>query len=442
MSKTPKVAIIGRENVGKSTLFNRLTEEQLALVADYEGTTRDRNIAPIFWQGKKIELIDTAGYDIKSKETVKTQALKQFEKAVKEADLLLFVVDTQSGIVPEDRRLAKLIHKLNKPYILVANKADNAILRNEATKFEKLALGKPSIISSVSGSGTGDLLDLILEKLPNIKDEDDDEYLKKEKSIRISFLGQPNVGKSSLINAILNEDRVITSDIAFTTREPNKIPFSYKDQDFTLVDTAGIRKNLQRATSLEHKSTEKSIETLKHVDIIVLTLDVTKEIRKQDLHLAGLADQAHKGLIIILNKWDLVPDKDASTIYEIKKQMKIWFKFIKWAPIIVTSAKKRTRVYNILDTAIKIMQERRKEIPNKDLDKLLKRVIKRNPPPYYKNPKIKGLEQVSINPPTFLIMCKYKKWLQYSYLRYIENQIRKQYGFVGTAIKFLKREIK
>src|SRR6056297_3463399 len=225
MSKTPKVAIIGRENVGKSTLFNRLTEEQLALVADYEGTTRDRNISPIFWQGKKIELIDTAGYDIKSQETVKTQALKQFDKAIKEADLLLFVVDTQSGIVPEDRRLAKLIHKLNKPYILVANKADNAILRNEATKFEKLALGKPSIISSVSGSGTGDLLDLILEKLPNIKDEEDDEYLKKEQSIRISFLGQPNVGKSSLINAILNEDRVITSDIAFTTREPNKIPF-------------------------------------------------------------------------------------------------------------------------------------------------------------------------------------------------------------------------
>lgn len=454
----PKIAIIGRENVGKSTLFNRLTEEQLALVADYAGTTRDRNIATVLWRGQEMELIDTAGYDLKVDDKIKKGALKQFQIALHDADLILFVVDSHTGIIRGDRELANLVTNLNKPYILVANKADNYILRNDAVVFEKLGLGPATVISSVSGSGTGDLLDAILAKLPmrEIDEEADKEIEetvetrfiastedgKKEKPIRIAFLGQPNVGKSSIINGILNEERVITSSQAYTTREPNRIPFTYKEKSFVLVDTAGIRKNLQSPMPLEEKSVEKSLDSLKHVDIIVLVLEANREINKQDIHLAGLADQAHKGLIIVVNKWDLIEDKTTTTILKKEKDLRSYFKFIKWVPFIFTAAIKKQRVRNILDTALEITKQRSKWLDNKEVQNLLLRALKRKPPPYLKNPKIKALEQVAINPPTFLIIAKRKEWIHFSYLRYIENQIRKKYGFMGTAIKFIKRKLK
>ena len=438
----PKIAIIGRENVGKSTLFNRLTEQQLALVADYAGTTRDRNISTILWRGQEIEVIDTAGYDLDPDNIIKEGALKQFQKALDDADLILFVVDTQTGIIAGDRDLASLVQDLNKPYILVANKADNAILRNEVYAFDKLALGQAHPISSVSGSGTGDLLDLILEKLPMKNLPDADKIEDKEKPIRIAFLGQPNVGKSSIVNAILNEERVITSSQAYTTREPNRIPFAYKERKFVLVDTAGIRKNLQNPMPLESKSVEKSIEALKHVDIIVLTLEAHREVNKQDIHLAGLADKAHKGLIIVINKWDLIEDKTPATINKEIKKFKPFFKFIKWVPYIFVSAKEKQRAKNILDTAIEITAERHKWLKNHEVQNLLLRALKRKPPPYLKNPKIKILEQVAIDPPTFIIIAKRKEWIHFSYLRYLENQLRKQYGFIGTAIKFIKRNLR
>ena len=439
----PVIAIIGRENVGKSTLFNRLIEDHDALVSNIAGTTRDRNFGICLWRGKELTLVDTAGFDIKPDNSIKAGALTQVKKALEEADLILLVVDIQSGIISGDRELANLVQNLNKPYVLVANKADKAEYRNEVGIFKKLGLGDAIPVSAVNGSGTGDLLDIVIDTLPiretmakNLKKR------QEETPVKITFLGQPNVGKSSIINAILNEERVIVSDLAHTTRETNIIPFKYKGKDFQLVDTAGIRKNIKKPTQLEGKSVERSIKALKQADIIVLVLEAHKEIYKQDIYLAGLAKAQHKGLILVVNKWDLIPGKEADTIYKIEKTLKPFFKFIKWAPMIFTSATKKIRVNKILDTAIEIKKQRNKKLNNKEAYDLLKQVMKQKPPPFLKNPKIKALEQIGVDPPAFLIVSKYKKWIHFSYLRYMENQIRKRHGFMGTAIKFIKRNLK
>lgn len=435
------VAIIGRENVGKSSLFNRLTEENSAMVSAVAGTTRDRKYGEVLWRGQNFWLIDTAGYDLVPDNTIKKGALEQIKLAIEEADLLLFVVDSQVGLTPEDRELANLAKKNKKPLILVANKADNQSLRLEVNQFLKLGLGKAWPVSANNGSGTGDLLDKLTDEIQKLKlktstDEKTSQYLK------LAFLGQPNVGKSSIINGILKEKRLVVSEQAHTTREPNSIFFSYKKQNFELIDTAGINRAKNRQVELGEKSFEKSIEAIRKAHIAVLVLDASQPINKQDLHLAGVANDNYKGLILVMNKWDKVPNKDAKIIYQYHREVAELFAFMKWVPIIFTSATKDIRLKEILDTALKIQQERNKRIPNDELKLFLKDCLRKNPPPQLKNPHIKELEQTHTNPPTFTIVAKTKKWIHFSYLRYLENQLRKRYGFKGTPIKFIKKQIK
>jgi len=436
------IAIIGRENVGKSTLFNRLTEENSAMVSAVSGTTRDRKFGEVLWRGKNFWLIDTAGYDLSVDNPIKSGALEQIKIAIKEADLLLFVVDSSTGLTPMDREIASLIKKNKKPVIVVANKADNQVLKFEVGQFLKLGLGEAMAVSAANGSGTGDLLDVVTEKLKNLKLKDSDQLMETDDSLKIAFLGQPNVGKSSIINGILKENRLIISEKAHTTREPNNIYFNYKNQVFELIDTAGIRRNKNNQIALEGKSVDRSLDAIRKSHIAILVLDASEPINKQDLHLAGIADDHYKGLIIVMNKWDKVPDKDAKIIYQYLKDVKGNFAFMKWVPVIFTSAVKDIRLKTILDTALKIKKERLKKIPNGELSVFLKDCLKKNPPPYLKNPHIKELEQSHVNPPTFTIVAKTKKWIHFSYLRYIENQLRGRYGFEGTPIKFIKKQIK
>lgn len=435
------VAIIGRENVGKSSLFNRLTEDNSAMVSAVAGTTRDRKFGEVLWRGLNFWLIDTAGYDLLPDNNIKKGALEQIKIAIEEADLLMFVLDSQVGLTPEDREIATLAKKSHKSIILVANKSDNQTLRFEAEQFAKLGMGAVWPVSASNGSGTGDLLDELTKQISKLKlthdaDEKFSQYLK------LVFLGQPNVGKSSIINGILKEKRLVVSEQAHTTREPNSIFFNYKKQDFELIDTAGINRAKNRQVELGEKSMERSLEAIRKAHIAVLILDASQPINKQDLHLAGVANDHYKGLILVMNKWDQVPDKDAQIIYKYNREVAETFAFMKWVPIIFTSATKEIRLKEILNTALKIQQERRKRIPTVELKAFMQGCLRKNPPAQLKNPQIKEFEQADTNPPTFTIVAKTKKWIHFSYLRYIENQLRKRYGFKGTPIKFIKQQIK
>jgi len=435
------VAIIGRENVGKSSLFNRLTEENSAMVSAVAGTTRDRKFGEVLWRGQNFWLIDTAGYDLIPDNNIKKGALEQISLAIDEADLLLFVVDSQVGLNPMDRDIANLAKKSKKPVILVANKSDNQSLRFEAELFGKLGLGDVWPVSASNGSGTGDLLDQVVKQIAKLKLSNDANE-RTSKYLKLAFLGQPNVGKSSIINGILKEKRLVVSEQAHTTREPNSIYFNYKKQDFELIDTAGIRRGKNSPVELEEKSIERSLDAIHKSHIAILVLDASQPINKQDLHLAGIANDHYKGLILVMNKWDQVPNKDAKIIYKFTKEIHATFAFMKWVPIIFTSATKDVRLKSILDTALKIQQERRKKIPNGELHLFLLSCLRKNPPPYLKNPHIREFEQAHTNPPTFTLVAKNKKWIHFSYLRYIENQLRERYGFEGTPIKFIKKQTK
>ena len=435
----PQVAIVGRANVGKSTLFNRLIEKNKALVSTIAGTTRDRNIDKVNWQGNQFILVDTGGLDVDNKNNVIDAGIvKQAKQAIGEADLVLFVYDAKVGILPQDRELAKDLIKsgLKNKILLVGNKADSLRLRGIETDVYKLGLGEPSMLSAANGSGCGDLLDIIVDRLPRVRKP---KVIKRADQIKIAIVGKPNVGKSSLLNSILGEDRVIVTDIAHTTREAHDLEFEYQNQQFILIDTAGIRrKNKINNETLEKQSIMKSLSAIKEADVVMLVTEVQKKIDAQDKKITQAILEAGKPLLIVANKWDLIPEKETNTIKDYENYYQKHFPYLWWAPMIFTSALENQRTKNILNLVLKVDKAKKIKLTKKQLELFLKSQIKQHRPSRgkgLKNPYIYEIEQVKINPPRFVMYVNEPTILHFSYIRFIQNNLRKRFGIIGTPIQ-------
>lgn len=442
--KMPLVAICGRTNVGKSTLFNRLTEKRQALISKIAGTTRDANTGIVHWGSKVFELVDTAGlFDLaifdnkKNNETdnIDTLAQEQALKYLKEAELIIFLVDGKAGLMPEDRELAKAIRtkpQYLKKTILVVNKLDSSKIRSEAAIFNKLGLGEPSAISAQTGAGTGDFLDLVLTRI-KAKDDKNEEY-DSHADARFCIIGKPNVGKSSLLNSLLGYERVIVSETPHTTRESQDIELIHNDKIIRLIDTAGISRQGHKSKGLEKEGIEMSLSSLHKADVALLVLDISEVITHQDAKLIQEIVDRHKSLIIIANKWDIIEEKNPKHWQEV-----IYDKlpFATWAPIIFVSAKTGSKVNKILDVALEVAEARKTEISETQLKKFLSRAVKKHLPAKGKGlkaPHIYEIVQNRSNPPIFSIRIGSRDDLHFSYVRFLENRLRNEFSFTGTPI--------
>ncbi len=436
-SKTPIVAIVGRANVGKSTLWNRITESGRAIVSSKPHTTRDRNYAPCLWRAHVFDVVDTGGMDTE-KNVIGDGIRQQAEQAIQEANVVLFLIDSQTGILPQDVELAKKASSLNKHIILVANKTDRNTNLGTAlsAEFWKLNLGEPQPISASSGKGIGDLLELITEKLVSLKKPPVPHQ--ESQSLNVVIMGRPNVGKSSLMNAILGEERSIVSPIAHTTREPLDTHFTWNDQPVTLIDTAGMRKRARITEKLEHEGVERNRQALARADVAVLVVDATDDPRKQDKHLADLLQSMNRGMIVAINKWDLIPDKTTKTSHIFEDLVRQSLPFLAWAPFVFISAKKGQRVREILNMAFKIKEERLRVISDNAMDKFLKQTIARQKPRAdkgSKTPFIVSIYQTGTNPPRFLATVRgAKTTVHQAWLKFFERKLREKFGFTGTPI--------
>jgi len=445
-----KIAIIGRANTGKSTLFNRLSESRHALISSIPHTTRDRKYAPIEWQGVSFDLIDTGGVELINRNEISEEIKKQAEFALQEANLILLMTDAKVGIVPEDRLLAKFIRKNTKPVILVANKADNKKLRQEAEVFKKLAFEDMIKVSAINGTGTGDLLDLVSAKLKKLPAKKSTSQPTDE--LKIAIVGKPNTGKSSLINGFLQEDRVIVSPVAFTTRESIDIPFEYQGHNFVFIDTAGLRKKRKVAASLEKAGATQSRQSIKRADIVILMTDVFQKLSAQDKMISAEIQDSAASIIILANKWDLIKDKEEKTINKFIKYYQTYFPFLSWAPIVFVSALNKKGLKQILELILKIKEERQKLITENALSKFLKVAIKKNSPKgkadrsvnrgavKKRRPYIYHLKQEKTNPPVFSIKTDGKINLDDKYLKYLEKSLRQKFGFMATPLKIIVKK--
>ena len=454
MNKLPMVVIIGRINAGKSALFNRLTETSKALVSKIPGTTRDYNLSEVNWRHKTFNLVDTGGVDIgilknsvqallpqkKIQPVLKAnlidlEIIKQTKSALAKANLILMLTDGQAGLMPADKELALILKKLKKPVILVVNKIDNPRWHTAVNEFYKLGLGQPAPVSALNGSGTGDLLDEIVKK---IKTKRPKKLGEKTETIRVAIIGKPNVGKSSLVNKIIGENRVIVSPLPQTTREPQDAEFNFRDQKIILIDTAGLRKKSKVEAGIEKMATRKTLAVTRKADVILLLTEAHQLLNRQDLFLAGLLKKAGGGIIIVANKWDLLPKKDESTSEKIVKYYQNHFPFIAFAPIVFASAMTGRNMQNILEQILFVAQERKKIISQGEIDEVLKKIVHKKRPIQAKGserPKIHHLEQSATNPPEFTLTLGPRQSIHFSYLRFIENQLRQNFGFIGVPVK-------
>lgn len=447
MKKNPTIALIGRTNAGKSTLFNRLLGKKKALVAAELHTTRDRNVGSFSWGKHSLNIVDSGGLDLSHSDIFKEEIRRGATTAILHADLILFVVEGPVGIVPEDRIIAQLLRKYKKKVLVVVNKCDKPREREEFSgKFLSLGFGNPVPVSALNGSGTGDLLDVVENVLfkNSIKKESLGEL--PSLAIRVAIVGKPNVGKSSLLNAILGEERVIVSPIPHTTREPIDTPFIYKDTPYILVDTAGIRRRTHISDFTSRKGVEETLKILSDVHVVLFVVDAHEMMNAQDSRVVGEIQKHGASVILVVNKWDLVSEKDSSTIREYERSFRNFFPYLHWVPILFVSAVKKQRVYKMLDEAKLVWAERNKWVSDHDLEMLLTAsLIKHRPPRGSTGKKIPlfGLKQTSTNPPKFDLLLGGKDRLEPSYLRYLENQIRASYGFSGTPIfvrtKYVKK---
>lgn len=447
MKKLPKVALIGRVNVGKSTLFNKLIGQRKALESPIGGTTRDYNEGIVQWRDAAFTLIDTAGYlSDESDKKIEDETKKQAEEQAETADVLVLVTDHRDGITPFDQELFSLIKKYNKPILAVINKVDKSKDRDTAL-LELSALGIKGIvaISAVTGEGTDELLDLILEVIPHVAFDPETARVIARPDIKLAIIGQPNVGKSSLLNAITGTNRAITSPIAHTTRDSHDMLIEHKDKRVQIIDTAGIRRKKTKGDLLEKYSIDLSLINLRASDVALFVIDISEPISHQDKHLAERILKTGNSVIIIANKWDLIPDKDSNTINKYEEYIRAHLPFLDFAPIVFTSALTRQRVDAILDLTIDVWEERFRTIDENALDKFIKKIIKKHKPARGKgvaHPYIYRLRQADTNPPVFELTIKYQQSLHESYIHFVANQLRLQYGFHGTPIKIFITSIK
>ena len=433
------VAIVGRPNVGKSTLFNRLTKSRRAIVSEEAGTTRDRQYGKCDWNGKEFSVVDTGGWVVNSDDVFEEQIRKQVLVATEEADLVLFLVDVQNGVTDWDEDVAVILRRSKLPVILVANKVDNNSQLYDSYEFYKLGLGDPMCISSATGSGTGDLLDLVLERLSNVKDESDVE----EGIPRFAVVGRPNAGKSSIINAFIGEDRHIVTEIAGTTRDSIYTRYDKFGFDFYLVDTAGIRRKNKVTEDLEFYSVMRSIRAIENSDVCILMIDATRGIESQDMNIFQLIQKNNKSLVVVVNKWDLVEDKSQVVIKTFENAIRERMAPFTDFPIIFASALTKQRIFKVLETAKEVYLNRKLKIGTTKLNEVMLPIIEATPPPSIKGKyiKIKYCSQLpNTQIPSFVFYANLPQYVKEAYRRFLENKIRENWTLTGSPINVFIRQ--
>lgn len=432
------VAIVGRPNVGKSTLFNRLTQSRQAIVNEEAGTTRDRQYGKVQWLTKEFSLVDTGGWVVNSEDIFEGEINKQVKIAIDEADVILFVVDVLNGLTDLDMDVANILRRSRKPVLVVANKADNFELHNYSAEFYSLGLGDPICISAINGSCTGDLLDKVLEVMPEEKPMEAEEDLP-----RIAIVGRPNAGKSSLVNAFINEERNIVTDIAGTTRDSIYTKYNKFGLNFYLVDTAGIRKKGKVNEDLEYYSVIRSIRAIENSDVCVLMIDATRGIESQDLNIFSLIQKNKKGLVVCVNKWDLVEEKSQKVITTFTNAIRERLAPFTDFPILFISAMTKQRIFKVLETVQQVYENRQRRISTAKLNETMLPIIENYPPPAWKGKyiKIKYITQLpAVSIPSFAFFCNLPQWIKDPYKRFLENKIRDNWNFSGTPINIFIRE--
>ncbi len=431
------VAIVGRPNVGKSTLFNRLIQRREAIVDSVSGVTRDRNYGKSEWNGKAFSVIDTGGYVRGSDDIFEGEIRKQVELAIDEADVILFVVDVEEGITPMDDEVAKLLRKVTKPVILGVNKVDNAMREKDAIEFYNLGLGEYITFASTSGSGTGELLDALVAAFPDKPEREEDET----ELPRFAVVGRPNAGKSSFINALIGKDRYIVTDIAGTTRDAIDTKFDRFGFEFNLVDTAGIRRKAKVKEDLEFYSVMRSVRAIEHADICILIIDATRGFEGQDQSIFWLAEKNRKGLVILVNKWDLV-EKDTMSTRDYEAKIRKEIEPFTNVPILFVSALTKQRLLKALEASVQVFENRKQRIPTSKFNDYMLKVIEGHPPPALKGKyvKIKYCMQLPTPTPQFVFFANLPQYVKEPYKRFLENKIREKWDFSGVPIDIYIRE--
>lgn len=429
------VAIVGRPNVGKSTFFNRLVQRREAIVDAVSGVTRDRHYGKSDWNGKEFSLIDTGGYVVGSDDVFEAEIDKQVELAIEEADAIIFMVDVESGVTGMDEDVAKLLRKVNKPVFLAINKVDNGKRAEDAVEFYGLGLGEYYTIASINGSGTGELLDALVDALPEI------EEVEEETLPRFAVVGRPNAGKSSFINALIGEDRYIVTDIAGTTRDSIDTKYNRFGFEFNLVDTAGIRRKAKVKEDLEFYSVMRSVRAIEHCDVCLVVLDATRGFDGQVQSIFWLAQRNRKGIVILVNKWDLV-EKETKTAKEFEKHIESQIAPFTDVPIVFISVLNKQRIFKAIETAVEVYKNRTKRIKTSELNEVLLPIIENRPPPANKGKfvKIKYVMQLPTPQPQFAFFCNLPQYVKEPYKRFLENKLRERFDFHGVPVSVYMRK--
>ncbi|MGN0386952.1 MAG: ribosome biogenesis GTPase Der [Lachnospiraceae bacterium] len=437
--RKPIVAVVGRPNVGKSTLFNALAGEKISIVKDTPGITRDRIYADVTWLDNAFTMIDTGGIEPDSNDIILSQMREQAQLAIDTADVILFMVDVKQGLVDADFRVADMLRRSKKPVVLVVNKVDSfAKFGNDVYEFYNLGIGEPFPISSVNKLGFGEMLDEVIKHFPtgySAEEEDD--------RIRVAIVGKPNVGKSSLINKMLGENRLIVSDIAGTTRDAVDTDVTYNGRDYVFIDTAGLRRKNKVKEDLEHYMIIRTVGAVERADVVVLVIDATEGVTEQDAKIAGIAHDRGKAVIIAVNKWDAL-EKDDKTIYRFTEKVRNVLSFMQYAEIIFISAKTGQRMPKLFETIDMVSENHAMRVQTGVLNEIMAEAVAMQQPPTDKGKRLRlyYITQASVKPPTFVIFVNDKELMHFSYTRYIENQIRQTFGFKGTPLRFIIRERK
>ncbi len=425
------VAIVGRQNVGKSTLLNRMVGKPIAIVADLPGTTRDRIFADVSWQGVTFTIVDTGGLEPMPHSTIAQEVGEQVKAAVAAADIVIFLVDIRNGVTPADLEIADMLRRSSKPTLLVANKADNTKLEGGAVEFYELGLGEPLVISAHHGRGTAMLLDEIITRLPvpSLVEA-------KLEAMKVAIIGRPNVGKSMLLNSLLGDERAIVSDTPGTTRDAIDTILDFEGQSVLLIDTAGVRRRGRLGRGVERYSVLRALRAINRADVALLVLDATELVTAQDMHVAGYIQQAARGIVVVVNKWDLIAEKN---ITEYNEHIRRQLKFMSYTEVLYTSAKFGQGVGKVMPEVCRVYQERLKRIPTAAVNSIVQKALATHnlPRTGTKQLKILYATQAEVNPPTFVFFVNDAKLIHFSYRRYLENKLRQSFGFAGTPIRLV-----